>query len=113
MSAPNNPNIGHHINNMMNGMMGPPLNGQYANGQSQPPSIGGNVNASGNRGAMPPPQTASAPPQDGTVEAMLKQAAESGDTGAVINMLERGAPFVVDMVSYFENIYCISDRKLC
>ena len=96
------------------------------NGNSIPPpgaggAVGGQNGAMGppppnNNGGMPPPPStsnqqthqspptqqtsgANAPPQEGTVENVLKLAAESGDTLAVISMLERGAPFVIDMVS--------------
>ena len=32
------------------------------------------------------------------VENLLRQAAEKGDTATIIHLLQRGAPFVVDMV---------------
>ena len=63
------------------------------NGQAMPQNVGSN--------GGPNPPTSANQPQEGTVEYMLKQAAENGDKTAVINMLERGAPFVVDMVSFF------------
>ena len=34
-----------------------------------------------------------------TIEEVLKAAAEAGETAKIISLLERGAPFVVDMVS--------------
>ena len=81
---PQNNATGYNTNNQ------PPMNGQ-----SMPPNAGNN--------GGPNPPTSGNQPQEGTVEYILKQAAENGDKTAVINMLERGAPFVVDMVSsYFK-----------
>ena len=77
---PQNNATGYNNNNQ------PPMNGQ-----SMPPNAGNN--------GGPNPPTSGNQPQEGTVEYILKQAAENGDKTAVINMLERGAPFVVDMVS--------------
>lgn len=35
-----------------------------------------------------------------TIEGVLKAAAENGETAKLLDLLERGAPFVVDMVSF-------------
>ena len=49
-----------------------------------------------------------------TIEDILKDAAENGDTQKLLGLLEKGAPFVVDMVHYYLNyLYFKIQTLLC
>ena len=49
-----------------------------------------------------------------TIEDILKDAAENGDTQKLIGLLEKGAPFVVDMVhNYLNYLYFKIQTLFC